>query len=334
MRWARDISIIGIFASLVSPDALAVCPVMIVSGVGESDGIVLTSSQLRQTSHPAIGVQLQIAAESTRLRTHATRPMLSFYPGMQYTVRYPYPDGKAKPVTLAVKSVTTSDGFTWTPSKKQPCRTLRIVPRAQEIEPLRVGMKTTPARRIHNLIYGDFRGELYAEIRREAFGEDIGQNSWHTADEQDRFLTWLDLSAGKRLLDVACGAGGPALRIAASSGCTVAGVDVHEKPSRRHERSRKDRGLEPRAEFQAADANLGLPIRRRWFRHHHPHRRDESLSGSPEDAGRMGSPTEARGTRFVHRSHYCDGARWPIPKSRCAPPPASTSSSPEAMTNS
>lgn len=49
----------------------------------------------------------------------------------------------------------------------------------------------------YNANYGNFQSELYAQIRREAFGEDIGQNSWLTADEQDRFLEWLDLSLGK-----------------------------------------------------------------------------------------------------------------------------------------
>jgi hypothetical protein len=51
-----------------------------------------------------------------------------FYPGMQYTVRYPYPGGVRGTITLAVKSVTMSDGFVWKLSKKQPCRALRIVP--------------------------------------------------------------------------------------------------------------------------------------------------------------------------------------------------------------
>jgi ubiquinone/menaquinone biosynthesis C-methylase UbiE len=125
-----------------------------------------------------------------------------------------------------------------------------------------VGMKTNSASREahYNLIYGDFRSELYADIRREAFGEDIGQNSWHTADEQDRFLAWLELTVGKRLLDVACGAGGPALRIAAASGCSLVGVDVHEKAVNTARALAKDRGVESRAEFQAADASLGFPF--------------------------------------------------------------------------
>jgi len=64
--------------------------------------------------------------------------------------------------------------------------------------------------------YGNFQVELYEQVRREAFGEDIGQNSWLTADEQDNFLNWLALSGGKTLLDAGCGAGGPVLRAAAS----------------------------------------------------------------------------------------------------------------------
>src|ERR1700731_3987932 len=62
----------------------------------------------------------------------------------------------------------------------------------------------------YNANYGNFQTELYAQIRQEAFGEDIGQNSWLTSDEQDRFLEWLDLFPGKTLPDVAFGAGGGA----------------------------------------------------------------------------------------------------------------------------
>jgi hypothetical protein len=51
----------------------------------------------------------------------------------------------------------------------------------------------------YNANYGNFQTELYAQIRREAFGEDIGQNSWLTSDEQDRFFEWLDLSPQKTL---------------------------------------------------------------------------------------------------------------------------------------
>ena len=108
--------------------------------------------------------------------------------------------------------------------------------------------------------YGNFRAELYAQIRHEAFGEDIGQNSWLTSDEQDRFLQWLDLSPGKTLLDVACGAGGPALRIAASTGCSVIGIDVHEQAVRTASSLATQGGFAERCEFRAADASGPLPF--------------------------------------------------------------------------
>jgi cyclopropane fatty-acyl-phospholipid synthase-like methyltransferase len=112
----------------------------------------------------------------------------------------------------------------------------------------------------YNTNYGNFQTELYAQIRCEAFGEDIGQNSWLTADEQDRFLEWLDLCPGKTLLDVGCGAGGPALRIAASSGCSVLGVDVHEQAVTTASSLAAQRGLADRAEFRVTDANGPVPF--------------------------------------------------------------------------
>jgi cyclopropane fatty-acyl-phospholipid synthase-like methyltransferase len=112
----------------------------------------------------------------------------------------------------------------------------------------------------YNANYGNFQTELYAQIRHEAFGEDIGQNSWLTSDEQDRFLGWLDLSPGKTLLDVACGAGGPALRIAATTGCSVVGIDVHEQAVATASSLAAQRGLAERAEFRSTDANRPLPF--------------------------------------------------------------------------
>jgi 2-polyprenyl-3-methyl-5-hydroxy-6-metoxy-1,4-benzoquinol methylase len=112
----------------------------------------------------------------------------------------------------------------------------------------------------YNANYGNFQTELYAQIRREAFGEDIGQNSWLTSGEQDRFLEWLDLSPEKTLLDVACGAGGPALRIAASTGCSVVGIDVHEQAVTTASSLAAQRGLGERAKFRSTDAIGPLPF--------------------------------------------------------------------------
>ncbi len=124
------ISIIGILL-YISGRAIAVCPVMLISGVGQSDGIVLTFRNSGKL--PIRHLEFSCKSSPSQRDSNACREANAlFYPGMQYTVRYPYPSGSAKTVTLAVKSVTTSDGFTWKPTKKQPCRTLRIVPRTRK----------------------------------------------------------------------------------------------------------------------------------------------------------------------------------------------------------
>ena len=58
------------------------------------------------------------------------------------------------------------------------------------------------------------------QVRRATYGDDLGQSGWVTSDELDRFAEWLDLGAGSHLLDVGCGSGGPALRLAETQGAS------------------------------------------------------------------------------------------------------------------
>jgi SAM-dependent methyltransferase len=102
--------------------------------------------------------------------------------------------------------------------------------------------------------YGNFANDLYAEIREEAFGADIGQTGWLTANEQDLFIGWLGLSESDHLLDLACGSGGPTLRIAEMTGCRVSGVDLHDEGVANAIANAKERGIEARANFQQGNA--------------------------------------------------------------------------------
>lgn len=108
--------------------------------------------------------------------------------------------------------------------------------------------------------YGNFETQLYSEIRREAFGDDIGQNSWLTTKEQDLFISWLNLSTGKTLLDVACGSGGPALRIVGNTGCSLVGVDLHELAIATAKSLACQRNLKERVEFYVVNAGEPLPF--------------------------------------------------------------------------
>jgi len=108
--------------------------------------------------------------------------------------------------------------------------------------------------------YSHFNQTLYTDIRRETFDEDIGQNSWLTAAEQDKCITLLSLCPKQRLLDIACGSGGPTLRITERTEVIVHGIDIHEDGIAAANKQTRERGLEDRATFEVIDAIKPLPF--------------------------------------------------------------------------
>lgn len=108
--------------------------------------------------------------------------------------------------------------------------------------------------------YGHFTEQVLAAIRQETFGEDIGQNSWLTVDEYDRFVSWLRLAPGERALEVASGAGGPARYLADRTGCHVTGIDANEHGVAEAARAAAADRLQDRLSFRLADANAPLPF--------------------------------------------------------------------------
>lgn len=105
---------------------------------------------------------------------------------------------------------------------------------------------------LYDSTYGRFAERVLAEIRAETYGSDIGQNSWTSADEYARIAQWLELRADTRVLEVACGSGGPALHLARTSGCRVVGIDSNAHGVEAASRSARDAGLGDRAEFRVA----------------------------------------------------------------------------------
>lgn len=113
--------------------------------------------------------------------------------------------------------------------------------------------------------YGHFHSEVLAAVRREAFGEDYGQNGWQTADELDHFIESLALGPESSLLDVACGSGGPSLRIAEKTGASVTGIDIHRDGISTAEAAARERDLTSRATFRQGDASRELPFQAGTF---------------------------------------------------------------------
>src|SRR5512132_1276351 len=108
--------------------------------------------------------------------------------------------------------------------------------------------------------YADFGHRVLAAIRGDTFGDDIGQNSWTSTDEYERFIAWLEIAPGHHVLEVASGSGGPALHLVGRTGCRLTGMDRDAGAVTTATRLVSGLGASDRLRFLAADANAGLPF--------------------------------------------------------------------------
>jgi cyclopropane fatty-acyl-phospholipid synthase-like methyltransferase len=117
---------------------------------------------------------------------------------------------------------------------------------------------------LYNSTYGNFQTQVLAEIRRETYGEDIGQSSWITTDEYDNFYQWLNLSPGDHVLEVASGSGGPSLYLAKKFKCRITGFDINEEGVKTANQQAHAANI-PYAKFEIANVNERLPFEEETF---------------------------------------------------------------------
>jgi SAM-dependent methyltransferase len=108
--------------------------------------------------------------------------------------------------------------------------------------------------------YDRIDDDVYKSIRAETFGVDLGQESWITAEECDRFCDWLGIRSGDRVLEVACGSGGLASRIAETRGAAVVGTDINASAIKAARNRSAAKPVNGRTEFMTSDADGPLPF--------------------------------------------------------------------------
>src|SRR5690349_2310050 len=105
--------------------------------------------------------------------------------------------------------------------------------------------------------YGNFKEQVLTEIRRETYGEDIGQNSWLTSNEYDTFYGWLGRSTGAHILEVASGSGGPAIYLARKFGCRITGIEINQEGLNASRQAALDAAIRD-VDFQFGDGDQPL----------------------------------------------------------------------------
>jgi SAM-dependent methyltransferase len=119
---------------------------------------------------------------------------------------------------------------------------------------------STDSINLYDNVYSDFGSEVELAVRREAYGEDLGQSSWLTAGEWLGFADQLGIGAGSEVLEIGSGSGGPAVHLAGARECRLTGVDINEHGVRNARALAAARGLGERARFETVDASGPLPF--------------------------------------------------------------------------
>jgi SAM-dependent methyltransferase len=108
--------------------------------------------------------------------------------------------------------------------------------------------------------YSEFDSPLMRQIRREAYGEDIGQNSWADADEVRADIRRLELLPSSRFLDLGCGPCGILTFVLTTVGCRGTGVEFSPSALEAGRIRAASLGVSPLLTVQVGDLNEPLPF--------------------------------------------------------------------------
>ena len=118
---------------------------------------------------------------------------------------------------------------------------------------------TTPTD-AYDRFYRDFDSPVMRQIRREAYGEDIGQHSWVTQEELCGDIERLRLSPSSRLVDLGCGPCGPLTLILDRVRCRGTGLERSPSALRIGQARAESLGVDALLSVREADLDAPLPL--------------------------------------------------------------------------
>jgi len=121
-------------------------------------------------------------------------------------------------------------------------------------------MATAPKIDLYNSAYSNYATEVYRRVRIATYGEDLGQTSWVTAEEGAHIPELLGLTRQSVVLEIGCGSGRFALRLAEQLQCRISALDVNDHAIATANGMAREQGLDALVGFQKVDASEPLPF--------------------------------------------------------------------------
>jgi cyclopropane fatty-acyl-phospholipid synthase-like methyltransferase len=112
----------------------------------------------------------------------------------------------------------------------------------------------------YEAFYREFDSPLMRQLRREAYGEDIGQHSWVSGNELRGDIQRLGLTDRSHLLDLGCGPCGPLTFIIANTRCHGTGIELSPSALQVGRTRAAELGIESLVSVYEADLNGPLPF--------------------------------------------------------------------------
>jgi ubiquinone/menaquinone biosynthesis C-methylase UbiE len=113
---------------------------------------------------------------------------------------------------------------------------------------------------LYDHAYSNYELDVYRDIRLETYGEDLGQTSWVTSKESADIPRLLELAPNSKVLEIGCGSGRYALRVAETTGCSILGIDVNSFGVANANELARQRKLTSLARFEECDVSKSLPF--------------------------------------------------------------------------
>jgi hypothetical protein len=112
-------------ASFQQSWAATACPVSLVDGKADRDGVVLSLRNKGKLPIQQLEFNCTPATNPTAHRPTCHEETGLFFPGTEYTISFAYPN-RAGSILVSLKAARLSDGSIWMFKRDQSCRPLRI----------------------------------------------------------------------------------------------------------------------------------------------------------------------------------------------------------------